>query len=758
MRSLNYAYKSGSLSVTQKQGIITCIPKPNKSRHLLKNWRPISLLNVIYKLASSVIANRIKTVLDSIVHEDQKGFISGRFIGENIRLIYDILFETKQQNIPGLLLSIDFQQAFDSVSWKFISKTLDYFNFGPSLKKWIKLFQNGAESCILQNGFLSDFFYLQRGCRQGDPVSPYLFILCAEVLSLMLRKENAIKGIDINDKSYLLSQYADDTQIFLNGSETSLKVTLGLLKKFYIMSGLKINEDKTKALWIGSMSRSDLKLCREYKLDWEQGPIKILGVMFTPEVFNIWDLNSRELITKMEKVLQSWSKRKLTLPGKITVIKSLAFSKFIHLFTALPNPPDHIVKQLDRHFYKFLWNSGPDRIKRNVMIQDVKDGGLKMVNTNKFIQSLKVTWLRRILLSSNECSWNTLSHVNFKKLISFGDGYAKHCISNLNNPFWIDVISSWKVFYKKCDETIQIEDILNAPIWFNSELLHGENFYIKQWYEKGIRSITDLIKENGAFYDFNEFKTVYNVRGTVLDFYGLLGRIPNNWKNILNNNAEICAENKYNIVIPKQVKLLLKDKKGCRKIYETLIRSENSVQDRWQRDLGEIPKEERNKYNEALNDIHEVKLKDFQFKINNKILATNSFLCKINKIENNRCSFCEQEPETIKHLFVDCPKVTEFWESVKHWLQIHGNLNLNITDKAIIFAWQKEKSLINQVIVVAKYYIYKTKFTSKRLSIIGFQLLLKRKFKNEQYIARINNSYNKFLGKWSSLFHVLNAV
>ena len=79
-----YAYKTDSLSVTQKQGIITCIPKPNKSRHFLKNWRPISLLNVIYKLASSVIANRIKPVLDSIVHEDQKGFIAGRFIGENV--------------------------------------------------------------------------------------------------------------------------------------------------------------------------------------------------------------------------------------------------------------------------------------------------------------------------------------------------------------------------------------------------------------------------------------------------------------------------------------------------------------------------------------------------------------------------------------------------------------------------------------------------------------------------------------------------
>ena len=80
-------------------------------------------------------------------------------------------------------------------------------------------------------------------------------------------------------------------------------------KNFYKMSGLRINEDNTKAIWIGSMPRSDLKLCHDYNLHWEQGSIKILGVTFTPEVFNIWDLNSQEVITKMEKkVLQSWSK------------------------------------------------------------------------------------------------------------------------------------------------------------------------------------------------------------------------------------------------------------------------------------------------------------------------------------------------------------------------------------------------------------------------------------------------------------------
>ena len=93
--------------MTQKQGVITCLPKPNKSRHYLQKWRPISLLNVVYKLAASVIANRMKTVLDKLINQNQKGFIAGRFIGENVRLIYDVLFETKNENIPGMILSID---------------------------------------------------------------------------------------------------------------------------------------------------------------------------------------------------------------------------------------------------------------------------------------------------------------------------------------------------------------------------------------------------------------------------------------------------------------------------------------------------------------------------------------------------------------------------------------------------------------------------------------------------------------------------
>ena len=118
-----------------------------------------------------------------------------------------------------MLLSIDFEKAFDTVSCTFISDVLDYFNFGYSIKTWIGLFQKGSETCILQNGFISEAFNLRRGCRLGDPISPYLFILCAEILDKMIRENKDIKGIFINGKEYKLLKYAEYTQLILDGSE-----------------------------------------------------------------------------------------------------------------------------------------------------------------------------------------------------------------------------------------------------------------------------------------------------------------------------------------------------------------------------------------------------------------------------------------------------------------------------------------------------------------------------------------------------------
>ena len=127
---------------------------------------------------------------------------------------------TSLDNIPGMAVFIDFKKAFDPVDWNFLAKVLELeaFNFGPQIRKWIKTFYTDISSCVINNGHASEFFNLQRGVRQGCPLSGILFVLCAEILAQAIRNNNNIKEIQINDKEYKISQYmyADDTTAFVS--------------------------------------------------------------------------------------------------------------------------------------------------------------------------------------------------------------------------------------------------------------------------------------------------------------------------------------------------------------------------------------------------------------------------------------------------------------------------------------------------------------------------------------------------------------
>ena len=204
---------------------------------------------------SKVLATRIKNVLPNIIHHNQSGFVKDRYIGETVRSIFDLMDFTLKENIPGLMIFIDFHKAFDSVEWNYLVSCLEAFRFGPNFIRWFKTLYKNIQSCVINNALTTDYFALERGVRQGDPLSPYLFVVVVETLALAIRQNTAIKGIAIGKEETKLLQYADDTTAVLSDTE-SARVLFKLLDVFRRLSGLRINTSKTEGMWVGS-SRSN---------------------------------------------------------------------------------------------------------------------------------------------------------------------------------------------------------------------------------------------------------------------------------------------------------------------------------------------------------------------------------------------------------------------------------------------------------------------------------------------------------------------
>ena len=272
--SFVYAYNTGELSIEQRCGILNIIPKKEKDIRHLKNWLPISLLNTDYKILTKLLSLRLQNVISTIVAPDQTGYIKNRCIGENIRTVVDSIDFLKEHNKPGILLQLDFEKAFDSVSWKFLQITHMHFGFGENFRKWIATIYKSPQCCVTNNGYHSEFFQISRGIRQGCPISALLFILVVEVMAKSIRKNDRIKGIQLNDKTIKISQLADDMTLLVQDIE-SVKAVLGFLSDFSIYSGLKLNASKTEAVWLG---RNVNKKDKPLGLHWNNDYFKCLGI------------------------------------------------------------------------------------------------------------------------------------------------------------------------------------------------------------------------------------------------------------------------------------------------------------------------------------------------------------------------------------------------------------------------------------------------------------------------------------------------
>jgi exonuclease III len=752
VRSINEGFDNKQMSITQREGIIICIPKGDKPREYLKNWRPISLLNVAYKIGSSCIANRIKTVLPKLISEDQTGFVPGRYIGDNLRLLYDITHYLNETNTQGLLVALDFEKAFDSVNWNYMHKTLEAFGFGEDIRQWIAAFYSNIKSSVIVNGKASQSFSIGRGCRQGDPISPYLYILCAELLACKIRENEKIKGIKIYNTECKISQFADDTTMLLEGDKESYEELFLTLHTFEQISGLKINYDKTCNVWLGSKINSNVKYMEHINMSWNPPKYKILGLWYTNDLAKMAELNLMDKFNETKKLFITWMKRTITPIGKVAILKSLILSKLIYLWIMLPNPPDDIINQLQLMCYKFIWDKKNDKVKRTTSIHTIPNGGLGIPHIHTYIKSLKLTWLKKCCNPTYSAKWKSilLEKYPVDTLANYGPRIL-HTME-VSNSFWKDVFDSYVEFYNKVVITNK-EEILSEPLFQNDKFkIDGQILELDTLEDAGIYTVKDLVKEDGKFLSVTEFQDKFKIKVPILTYYGYISTI----KKYLRQTGiklETNTNNTFYLDHNKAYNILIKACKGSKIFYDTF--------------LGEHFKPEScNKWDTFLNleinwskvfaetkKINEVKLKWFQMKIYYRILVTNSILARMKVMDSNECSFCNQEKDTVYHYLWDCTHVQLFWNDFVKYLQDHcTNCDRLVLNSALVLFGNDNKSKTDvgfrHILLVAKFFIYKCRINKIKPTIVQFLIVLIQNYKIEQLSFKLNMNYGSFAQKW----------
>ena len=498
---VNETFESGFFPDTFSRSVTTLIPKKGKDKRYIENLRPISLLPVPYKIIAKVMALRLKNVVGGVIQADQTGFLTGRNIGENIRLIIDLMEHADRKQINGMLMQCDFLKAYDSISWDYVNEVIRAYGFGPSFQRWMTIFYpaGAMNARINVNNFLSSQFKVERGIRQGCPLSCLIWLLCMEPLLNRIRRSEGIRGITVSETPIKVSAYADDLTLILDGSEPSLRNAIAVFDDFQAATGLKLNMSKTTCTWIGGM-RHFPPICQDLTMQWlqEGEALDVLGVKVFADAERTRKVNYSQKMEEIEDTMSPWLQRSLTPLGKVILVKSLLLAKFVHLFAVIENPDKAYMAKLESLLFKFIWGK-KDKIKRGIAKRQFLEGGIAAPDVKSFANALKMSWIRR-WLDTKESSWKLLVNDKFiigRNLNIFQCEIGNVQIRSLELPeFWNQVLKAWSEVKQNSGET---DDFMAQPLFFNRNLNIESSLSARQ---------VRIMKASGVLY----VKHLYNFR------------------------------------------------------------------------------------------------------------------------------------------------------------------------------------------------------------------------------------------------------
>ena len=483
IKVIHESFTKESLPPSQKWGNISLIPKGDKDKLELKNWRPLTLLPAFYKLVSGSLAKRMSKTLPYIIKADQQGFVSGRNISECLRTTIDLIEYVNRNRVETLMVCIDFKKAFDSLDHGFILDVLKKFGFGPNFVRWVNLLLKEFNMRVLNGGTPGDHFASERGARQGDPISSLLFILCIEILCIKLRSDPSVKGVSLNGQlDVLISIFADDIVVFLQYDEDNLRNTLRIFEEFGKLSGLKIQVEKSQISYLGGNYDNSKKLCRDMDFVWSKN-INLLGLNFNASLTNLYD-NVKDKKLGFYQDLDNWDYKFLTPMGRISALKSYILPKFNHVSMVIPILKNNDITEIESRMYKFIWRDQEKGIiSRDIAKAPLKDGGINAPDLEIMFKSYSLTWLRKLAnFKTYDRGWykilnvllaETTLRIGISDIWNLKSGQFSELQAQVKSNFWSQIFGLIPELLKSIIHTRKFE-FLNERIW-DSEILDVTN-------------------------------------------------------------------------------------------------------------------------------------------------------------------------------------------------------------------------------------------------------------------------------------------
>jgi len=504
-QSVKEGIRKGRMGPSQTQSVIRLIQKKGKDSLELRNWRPISLMNVDTKILAKVLADRLTPLLPQIISENQNAFVKGRNIHDGIRTMDQAIAHLERRKEKGGILAVDFSKAFDTIDHSYLWTVMGAVGIDSRFIDMVKTLYNGAESAVINGGTTLGYTPLERSCRQGDPISPYLFIVAIEPLVRRLNK--ITEGIMTPGGRVGTMGFADDINSALR-NEDDLRKTLSCIERFGHASGLKINLEKCELMLFKSWEGQETLAPQIKRVDFIKFTGVFLGKVEAQE--RVDAENFEPVIKKLERTLLAWKTRDLSLVGKITIVKALGLSQIQYLANSTVVPPG-IVKKATSLIASFFWGAGTDRINRERAARKWEDGGMNMPIVSDVISAAAIHWFRRAYVHGHT-TWARNIHWELNQVggNTTGNCHRDKRTKDKDTPCSLSrhtayIVDQWGSLVEAKEMNRENGLTAKSPIWYNPALKSAVNRrtrakplepgYLRRC---GIMTIGDMMKEDGS--------------------------------------------------------------------------------------------------------------------------------------------------------------------------------------------------------------------------------------------------------------------